>query len=94
MCEIPGIYQDFEDYKIVIGGNFVDVCAYTGKSKNNKKHEYDTERYGDNLSEDYHYYGVYQTGSMNSQLVTAWPQNEDKGELKYFYPENSTGGEF
>lgn len=139
-------------------------AAYTGKSKNNKKHEYDTERYGDNLSEDYHYYGVYwtdetmkfffdgktylnyyyddepkgvsahalmnyfitecqmgdasygatydpeehgdyyehiidyvriyQTGSMNSQLVTAWPQNEDKGELKYYYPENSTGGEF
>ncbi|MBR2044120.1 MAG: hypothetical protein IJ946_07260 [Clostridia bacterium] len=40
------------------------------------------------------YIRIYQTDAVNSQMVTAWPQKQAKGELTYYYPEHSLGGEY
>lgn len=37
---------------------------------------------------------IYQTGSKNSQLITAWPQEEQDGTRSVRYPENTSGLQF
>lgn len=137
-------------------------ALYSGSSLNNKKMTYDTEKYGDLMTDDFHMYSyywddermmfafdgkvfcdyeyadnysvsvhclmnyfissngmgnpsygktyekdagdyfehkidyirIYQTDAINSQLITAWPQNQEKGESKTFYPDNTIGGQY
>ncbi len=150
----------YQSNHISLDGN----SLYTGKSKNNKKKEYDQTRYEGDLSSDYHYYGVYwtdnfmkfffdgktyldyqydaevkgasayclmnyfitecqmgdisygatydpdehgdyyehiidyvriyQSDSLKSQIVYAWPQTQETGTLKYHYPEHGVNGDF
>lgn len=148
--------EDFN--KTFRGHDSLDDGKYTAATGTDRSVNYNTERYGGNLSTDYHYYGVYwtedamnftfdgkvyfslefnaepmglapyrlmsyfitecqmgdrsygklynpetdddyyehvidyvriyQTASTDSQLITAWPQKVDSGEMTVYYPEN------
>lgn len=55
--------------------------------------------YDKNTSKTYYetmidYIRIYQTDSINSQLITAWPQNQENGTSTIFYPEKPIGNTY
>ncbi|MBE6739119.1 MAG: hypothetical protein E7565_02235 [Ruminococcaceae bacterium] len=55
---------------------------------------YNKNEDGDYYEHKIDYVRIYQTGAINSQLITAWPQKQQKGEMKVFYPENTIGAQY
>lgn len=55
---------------------------------------YDKDTAGDYYEHKIDYIRIYQTDAINSQLITAWPQKQEKGEAKIFYPNNSIGARY
>jgi hypothetical protein len=55
---------------------------------------YNKNEDGDYYEHKIDYVRIYQTGAINSQLITAWPQKQEKGEMKVFYPGNTIGAKY
>jgi hypothetical protein len=55
---------------------------------------YNKNEDGDYYEHKIDYVRIYQTGAINSQLITAWPQKQEKGEMKVFYPGNTIGAQY
>ncbi|MBE6729980.1 MAG: glycosyl hydrolase family protein [Ruminococcaceae bacterium] len=49
---------------------------------------YNTETDGDYYEHIIDYVRIYQNDEVCSQLITAWPQKEESGEVKVYYPEH------
>ena len=61
--------------------------ASYGKTYNKNKDELRYEA-------EYDYVRVYQTDRINSQMVYAWPQEQETGTLKFIYPEHNVNGKY
>ncbi len=40
------------------------------------------------------YVRIFQSTDLDPQMVTAWPQKQETGESKVFYPDNAIGGQY
>ncbi len=61
--------------------------ATYGETYNRNKHELRYEAQWD-------YIKVYQSDRFNSQMVWAWPSDQEKGTLTYVYPDNDVLGKY
>ncbi len=55
---------------------------------------YDPKEHGDYYEHIIDYVRIYQSDSVNCQMVTAWPQQQETGTTKVFYPDNDMGGTY
>lgn len=85
-------YTDNESVSVhCLMNYFITSCGMGNASYG---HTYDKDDHGDYYEHKMDYIRLYQTDSINSQLITAWPQKQEKGTATVFYPENSIGNEY
>ena len=65
-----------------------------GMGSPNYGYTYDKDLYGDYYEHSIDYIRIYQTDAVNSQLITAWPEKQENGTSKIFYPDNTIGAEY
>ena len=70
---------------------FISSCAMGSTSYG---YTYDKDEHGDYYEHKMDYIRIYQTGAINSQMITAWPEKQSSGTSTVFYPENTLAGAY
>lgn len=55
---------------------------------------YDPDEHDDYYEHIIDYIRIYQTDTVNCQLITAWPQKQETGKTTIFYPDHPVGGAY
>lgn len=85
-------YSDNESVSVhCLMNYFISSCAMGSPSYG---YTYDKDEHKDYYEHKMDYIRLYQTGSINSQLITAWPEKQEKGTATIFYPENTLGNAY